>query len=116
MSYLIVNAARSAGTIRKTIYGQFSEHLGRCIYGGIADQDGALRPAVLQALKTLHIPVLRWPGGCFADTYDTRYVQSSSSTFSLLRTTVDEGKNLHAFSDIEESDSFWSVQLVSAGT
>ena len=45
MSYLIVNAARSAGTIRKTIYGQFSEHLGRCIYGGIADQDGALRPA-----------------------------------------------------------------------
>lgn len=56
MSYLIVNAARSAGTIRKTIYGQFSEHLGRCIYGGIADQDGALRPAVLQALKTLHIP------------------------------------------------------------
>lgn len=62
MSYLIVNAARSAGTIRKTIYGQFSEHLGRCIYGGIADQDGALRPAVLQALKTLHIPVLRWPG------------------------------------------------------
>lgn len=63
MSYLIVNAARSAGTIRKTIYGQFSEHLGRCIYGGIADQDGALRPAVLQALKTLHIPVLRWPGG-----------------------------------------------------
>ena len=72
MSYLIVNAARSAGTIRKTIYGQFSEHLGRCIYGGIADQDGALRPAVLQALKTLHIPVLRWPGGCFADTYHWR--------------------------------------------
>ena len=72
MSYLFVIAARSGGTIRKTIYGNFVEHLGRCIYGGIADQDGALRPAVLQALKTLHIPVLRWPGGCFADTYHWR--------------------------------------------
>ena len=44
MSYLIVNAARSAGTIRKTIYGQFSEHLGRCIYGGIADRTARCAP------------------------------------------------------------------------
>ena len=72
MAYLFVNAARSAGTINKNIYGQFSEHLGRCIYGGIADQDGNLRAPVVEALKKLRIPVLRWPGGCFADTYHWR--------------------------------------------
>ena len=58
------------------IYGQFSEHLGRCIYEGIwvgPDSDipntDGYRNDVLQALKELQIPVLRWPGGCFADEY-----------------------------------------------
>ena len=58
------------------IYGQFSEHLGRCIYEGIwvgpdstiPNVDG-YRTDVLEALKTLKVPVLRWPGGCFADEY-----------------------------------------------
>lgn len=57
-------------------YGQFAEHLGTCIYGGlwvgensaIPNTDG-YRNDVLQALKALKIPVLRWPGGCFADEY-----------------------------------------------
>ena len=67
-----------AGTqkIAKEIYGQFAEHLGTCIYGGlwvgpessIANTDG-YRNDVLQALKDLQVPVLRWPGGCFADEY-----------------------------------------------
>ena len=62
--------------ISKNIYGQFSEHLGSCIYGGIWVGEGSSIPNtngyrndVLNALKNLKIPVLRWPGGCFADEY-----------------------------------------------
>jgi len=58
------------------IYGHFSEHLGRCIYDGIwvgPDSDipniDGYRKDVLEALKALEVPVLRWPGGCFADDY-----------------------------------------------
>ncbi len=76
MSTIIVNAGRSAGTINRNIYGHFAEHLGRCIYGGIyvgEDSDipneNGMRRDVVDALRKLHIPVLRWPGGCFADTY-----------------------------------------------
>ncbi|MDH5380682.1 MAG: alpha-N-arabinofuranosidase, partial [Cyclobacteriaceae bacterium] len=65
-----------APLISKHIYGHFAEHLGRCIYGGfyvgedspIPNTDG-VRNDIIQALKELQIPNLRWPGGCFADTY-----------------------------------------------
>jgi len=65
--------------IPKEIYGQFAEHLGSCIYGGlwvgtdsdIPNTDG-YRTDVLEALKTLKVPVMRWPGGCFADEYHWR--------------------------------------------
>lgn len=65
-----------APTISRHIYGHFAEHLGRCIYGGfyvgedsnIPNTDG-VRNDVVEALKALKIPNLRWPGGCFADTY-----------------------------------------------
>ena len=72
MSFLFINSNQSVGTINKNIYGQFSEHLGRCIYGGVANRDGGLRADVVAALKALGVPVLRWPGGCFADTYHWR--------------------------------------------
>lgn len=62
--------------ISKYIYGQFSEHLGRGIYGGIyVGEDSkipnvkGMRTDVVSALKAIHVPVLRWPGGLFADTY-----------------------------------------------
>ena len=63
-------------TIAADIYGQFSEHLGRCIYEGIwvgpdsniPNKDG-YRLDVTEALRELNMPVLRWPGGCFADDY-----------------------------------------------
>src|ERR1700712_2919295 len=66
-------------TISKHIYGHFSEHLGRCIYGGywvgenssIANTRG-LRLDIIDALKKINIPNLRWPGGCFADEYHWR--------------------------------------------
>ena len=63
--------------INKNIYGHFAEHLGRCIYGGfyvgenneLIPNTAGIRNDVLAALKELKVPVLRWPGGCFADTY-----------------------------------------------
>lgn len=62
--------------IEKEIYGQFAEHLGTCIYGGLwVGEDSEIpningyRLDVLNALKELKVPVLRWPGGCFADEY-----------------------------------------------
>lgn len=66
----------SAPTIDRNIYGHFAEHLGRCIYGGIFVGDtskiantNGVRNDIIKALKDLKIPNLRWPGGCFADTY-----------------------------------------------
>ncbi len=67
------------GTIRPEIYGQFAEHLGAGIYGGIwvgpdspiPNTDG-VRDDVFAALDALHVPVIRWPGGCFADQYNWR--------------------------------------------
>ncbi len=63
--------------INKEIYGHFAEHLGRCIYGGIyvgEDSDipntRGFRDDVTGALIDMKIPLLRWPGGCFADTYN----------------------------------------------
>ncbi len=62
--------------ISKDIYGHFAEHLGRCIYGGfyVGEQSQipnvkGVRTDVIEALKKLKVPNLRWPGGCFADTY-----------------------------------------------
>ena len=71
-----VHDAQAGPVIPKEIYGQFSEHLGRCIYDGIwvgpdssvPNVDG-YRKDVLEALQALQVPVLRWPGGCFADEY-----------------------------------------------
>jgi alpha-L-arabinofuranosidase len=65
--------------ISRHIYGHFSEHLGRCIYGGlyvgpesgIPNKDG-LRLDAIEALRRIRIPNLRWPGGCFADEYHWR--------------------------------------------
>jgi alpha-L-arabinofuranosidase len=62
--------------INKEIYGHFAEHLGNCIYGGIYVGENSaipntrgIRNDVIKALKEIGVPVLRWPGGCFADTY-----------------------------------------------
>ncbi|MEK4732611.1 alpha-N-arabinofuranosidase [Paenibacillus sp. FSL L8-0641] len=73
---IVVNTDWKQGIINKNIYGQFAEHLGRCIYEGIwVGEDSpipntcGIRNDVVEALKKLNIPVLRWPGGCFADEY-----------------------------------------------
>nr|WP_245349386.1 alpha-L-arabinofuranosidase C-terminal domain-containing protein [Brachybacterium fresconis] len=63
-------------TISRHLYGHFAEHLGRCIYGGFfVGEDSeipnirGIRRDVVEALRALQIPNLRWPGGCFADDY-----------------------------------------------
>jgi alpha-N-arabinofuranosidase len=75
--YITVKLDEGKDTISRHIYGHFAEHLGRCIYDGfyvgennksIPNKDG-IRLDIIEALKKLKIPNLRWPGGCFADTY-----------------------------------------------
>ena len=76
MNKITISADQKKGVINKNIYGHFSEHLGRCIYGGFwvgKDSDipntNGIRNDVVEALKNIKIPVLRCPGGCFADEY-----------------------------------------------
>ena len=70
-----IDKDRVIGDIDKNIYGNFSEHLGRCIYGGIYDPGSKLsdkqgfRKDVLEAAKGLNVPILRWPGGNFVSGY-----------------------------------------------
>lgn len=71
-----VNGYEPKTTISRHIYGQFAEHLGRCVYDGFWITDGAagnnsnrFRMDVVNALKKIKVPNLRWPGGCFADEY-----------------------------------------------
>ncbi len=75
-AFVRVHDAGTGVTIPAEIYGQFSEHLGRCIYGGLwVGKDSSVpnvegyRKDVFDALKALKVPVMRWPGGCFADDY-----------------------------------------------
>ncbi len=72
----VINPNVKKSHINKDIYGHFSEHLGRCIYEGLyvgEDSDipntNGMRNDVVEALKEMKIPLLRWPGGCFADEY-----------------------------------------------
>lgn len=73
---VIINADQGKCQISKHIYGHFSEHLGRCIYGGLwvgekshIPNVNGVRKDIIDALKHIKIPNLRWPGGCFADEY-----------------------------------------------
>lgn len=67
------------GAISPNIYGHFTEHLGGCIYDGVwvgenskIPNIGGIRKALVDSLRVLKPPVIRWPGGCFADSYDWR--------------------------------------------
>ncbi len=76
MEKYLINPNEKKSKINKEIYGHFSEHLGRCIYEGLYVGENSsipningMRCDVVAALKEMRIPVLRWPGGCFADEY-----------------------------------------------
>src|SRR6476469_2821778 len=69
----------TVGRIAPEIHGHFTEHLGGGIYDGIwvgeaskVPNDGGIRRALTEKLKAINAPVIRWPGGCFADSYDWR--------------------------------------------
>jgi alpha-L-arabinofuranosidase len=70
---MTLNVDQAEITINKHIYGHFAEHLGRGIYDGIWYQDESgeysIRQDIVDALRAIQIPNLRWPGGCFADYY-----------------------------------------------
>lgn len=76
MNKLVIQADLGKQKISRHIYGHFAEHLGRCIYEGLwVGEDSKIpntrgfRTDVVEALRKLNMPNLRWPGGCFADTY-----------------------------------------------
>ncbi len=79
MAKLVINTWEKKSKISKEIYGQFSEHIGRGIYEGIFVKEDSpipnvngMRCDVVGALQKIKVPVLRWPGGCFADYYHWR--------------------------------------------
>lgn len=79
MEKYLINPNQKISKISKDIYGNFSEHLGRCIYEGLfvgKESDipnvNGMRCDAVNALKEMGLPVLRWPGGCFADEYHWR--------------------------------------------
>lgn len=74
-----VQAGDPKVVISKHIYGHFAEHLGRCVYDGFwvdeklnVPKQGRIRMDIVEALRKIKVPNLRWPGGCFADTYHWR--------------------------------------------
>jgi len=75
-SFIDLDLGKGKDVISKHIYGHFVEHLGRCIYNGLWVGDDSpipntrgIRNDIVEALRAIKIPNLRWPGGCFADNY-----------------------------------------------
>ena len=77
-AHVQIDTNRTVGPIDPKLYGNFLEHLGRCIQGGVFDEGSALsdkegfRTDVLKAVENLRVPLLRWPGGNFSSNYDWR--------------------------------------------
>jgi alpha-L-arabinofuranosidase len=75
MAKINIDLDRKIGSVDRRIFGNFIEHLGRCIYGGVFDEGSPLsdgrgfRRDVLEAIRPLRIPILRWPGGNFVSGY-----------------------------------------------
>ena len=109
---IVVNVDLGTQKINKEIYGQFAEHLGHCIYGGIWVGENSsipntrgIRNDVVDALKEIDVPVVRWPGGCFADTYHWKNgIGPSNQRPSIINTnwggiTEDNSFGTHEFLD-----------------
>jgi alpha-L-arabinofuranosidase len=83
----------SGPLVNRNIYGQFAEHLGRCVYDGLV-RNGQIRMDVVEALKKIHVPLLRWPGGCFADNYHWKdgvgQVKDRAKTLNIMWGMVSE--------------------------
>lgn len=113
---LVVHADdNSSAVISRHIYGHFSEHLGRCIYGGLWVGENSpipntrgIRKDVADALYQLGIPNLRWPGGCFADEYHWKNgIGPKENRASMVNTnwggvTEDNSFGTHEFMELCE--------------
>ncbi len=107
---LTLNADADGPTINKHIYGHFAEHLGRGIYGGfwIREEDGEwrLNEPVVEAMRQLNPPNVRWPGGCFADIYHWKDgIGSKAGRPTVVNTlwggvTEDNSFGTHEFMDL----------------
>jgi alpha-N-arabinofuranosidase len=115
VNQLVIVANHAGPVISKDIYGHFSEHLGTCIYGGIWVGTGSkipntygIRNDVLAALREIKVPNLRWPGGCFADTYHWKDgIGPQSKRTSIINTnwggvTEDNSFGTHEFMKLTE--------------
>src|SRR5262245_35427702 len=78
-SVIEILPTETIGTISPNIYGHFVEHLGAVVYDGIWVGEnskianiGGIRKSIVDALKAIKAPIMRYPGGCFADSYDWR--------------------------------------------
>ena len=78
-AWAAIRGDADGGTISRHLYGQFAEHLGRCIYDGVwvgeesnVPNTRGMRNDIIEALRAIDIPNLRWPGGCYADDYHWR--------------------------------------------
>lgn len=115
---LRINPNNKKSHINREIYGHFSEHLGRCIYNGLYVGEeseipniGGVRRDIIAALKNIRIPVLRWPGGCFADEYHWKDgIGAKESRKKMINThwggvTEDNSFGTHEFMNLcEELD------------
>ena len=125
---LVLHLDSAKTTISKNIYGHFAEHLGHCIYGGfyvgegntkIANTNG-IRNDVVEALRKLKIANLRWPGGCFADTYHWKDgIGAKSKRPSMVNAwwggvTEDNSFGTHEFMNFSElvgADAYVSLNV-----
>ena len=90
---IVLDISKAKDTINKNIYGHFAEHIGKGIYGGVyvgennknIPNTNGIRLDIVEALKKLKIPVLRWPGGCFADEYHWRDLGTPDSVALAAR-------------------------------
>ena len=110
MTKITIRAKDEQGTINRHIYGHFAEHLGRCIYDGIyVGEDSSIpnvrgvRTDIVDALKQINIPNLRWPGGCFADLYHWR---------DGIGPKEDRPKRLNFWGDAAETNEFGTHEFL----
>jgi alpha-N-arabinofuranosidase len=115
VNQLVIITNNQGPVISKDIYGHFSEHLGRCIYGGLwvgtdskIPNTYGIRNDVIAALREMKIPNLRWPGGCFADTYHWKDgIGPKENRASIINTnwggvTEDNSFGTHEFMKLTE--------------
>jgi alpha-L-arabinofuranosidase len=122
-------AAKPGPVISRHIYGQFAEHLGRGIYEGIwvgpssqIPNTRGIRNDVVEALKAIKVPVVRWPGGCFADEYNWRDGIGPASKRPVRKnnwwdSVESNAFGTHEFFDFAEqigADAYLSVNVASS--